>query len=294
MRSLRTRLLLGTTVGAAVVLAVAGGLLHALLRQALIDEFDAALVTRVRSLATLAERDGDRLEFELAEIAVPEFEPGPNAEYYQLWGPDGRSVARSPSLRTADLIPPTKSSPEVTLTTITLPDGRPGRAVTLTFVPRSETPALSSAQAQPATLVLASTTAPLQATLTQVRWLLIVVCAVTLGLTLGVMTLVVEKGLKPVRALSTNIARIGADDLSTRVNTGHQPPELSPIASCLNELLARLEVAFKRERRFTGDVAHELRTPPSPVCDPRSNWPCHASARRLTTRNCWATAWASI
>src|SRR5690625_6983309 len=34
-----------------------------------------------------------------------------------------------------------------------------------------------------------------------------------------------------------------------------------PLATALNELLARLEEVLQRERRFTGDAAHELRTP---------------------------------
>jgi two-component system sensor histidine kinase QseC len=39
------------------------------------------------------------------------------------------------------------------------------------------------------------------------------------------------------------------------------PPELQPIVTRLNELLARLEISFERERRFSADLAHELRTP---------------------------------
>jgi two-component system sensor histidine kinase QseC len=39
------------------------------------------------------------------------------------------------------------------------------------------------------------------------------------------------------------------------------PGELAPIAARLNELLARLEDSFERERRFSSDVAHEFRTP---------------------------------
>ena len=37
--------------------------------------------------------------------------------------------------------------------------------------------------------------------------------------------------------------------------------ELSPICDHLNELMERLEDGFERERRFSGDLAHELRTP---------------------------------
>ena len=39
------------------------------------------------------------------------------------------------------------------------------------------------------------------------------------------------------------------------------PAELRPIAERLNDLLARLDEAFQRERRVTADIAHELRTP---------------------------------
>ena len=39
------------------------------------------------------------------------------------------------------------------------------------------------------------------------------------------------------------------------------PSELKPIAGRLNDLLARLEGSFERERRFSANLAHELRTP---------------------------------
>lgn len=39
------------------------------------------------------------------------------------------------------------------------------------------------------------------------------------------------------------------------------PPELSPLVSTVNTLLARVGRTIERERRFTGDAAHELRTP---------------------------------
>jgi len=39
------------------------------------------------------------------------------------------------------------------------------------------------------------------------------------------------------------------------------PAEMVPVAHRLNDLLQRLEEAFHRERAFTADAAHELRTP---------------------------------
>ena len=39
------------------------------------------------------------------------------------------------------------------------------------------------------------------------------------------------------------------------------PHEIAPIVTRLNDLMARLEEGFERERRFSGYLAHELRTP---------------------------------
>lgn len=39
------------------------------------------------------------------------------------------------------------------------------------------------------------------------------------------------------------------------------PQEIQPLTRALNALLERLQVSFDKERRFTADAAHELRTP---------------------------------
>jgi two-component system sensor histidine kinase QseC len=72
---------------------------------------------------------------------------------------------------------------------------------------------------------------------------------------------VVRSGLRPVERLSEQIAAVGSNDLSARLPNSAVPRELLPIVERLNDLLARVDAAFQRERRFTGDVAHELRTP---------------------------------
>ena len=61
--------------------------------------------------------------------------------------------------------------------------------------------------------------------------------------------------------LAEQASRIDAESLSIRFETQLLPTELNPIGSRLNDLLERLEQAFDRERQFSGDLAHELRTP---------------------------------
>ena len=68
------------------------------------------------------------------------------------------------------------------------------------------------------------------------------------------------RALRPVREIAGTAARLGASDLSERLPvSGHD--EFSELSSSFNAMLARLEEAFDRQRRFTADASHELRTP---------------------------------
>lgn len=70
----------------------------------------------------------------------------------------------------------------------------------------------------------------------------------------------IGRGLRPLVALSQALRRRRPDALEP-VTLPDAPQELEPVVGAVNELLARLSQAFERERRFTADVAHELRTP---------------------------------
>jgi two-component system sensor histidine kinase QseC len=72
---------------------------------------------------------------------------------------------------------------------------------------------------------------------------------------------VVRQGLNPLNSLAAEIAAVKENNLTARVATGPLPAEILPIKERLNDLLSRLEISFNCERRFTADVAHELRTP---------------------------------
>jgi signal transduction histidine kinase len=72
------------------------------------------------------------------------------------------------------------------------------------------------------------------------------------------------RALRPVREIAGTAARLGVNDLSERLPvSGHD--EFSELAVSINAMLARLEEAFDRQRRFTADASHELRTPLSIV-----------------------------
>jgi heavy metal sensor kinase len=68
------------------------------------------------------------------------------------------------------------------------------------------------------------------------------------------------RALQPVREIAKTAARLGASDLSERLPVLGRD-EFSALSSSFNAMLARLEEAFERQRRFTADASHELRTP---------------------------------
>lgn len=69
-----------------------------------------------------------------------------------------------------------------------------------------------------------------------------------------------SRGLKPLRTVSRAISSLGADNLQP-VTLQRVPSEVQPLVDSLNKLLARLSESIDRERSFTADAAHELRTP---------------------------------
>src|SRR5438874_1260301 len=68
------------------------------------------------------------------------------------------------------------------------------------------------------------------------------------------------RALRPVREIAGTAARLGASDLSERLPVSGRD-EFSELSSSFNAMLARLEEAFDRQRRFTAGASHELRTP---------------------------------
>lgn len=66
--------------------------------------------------------------------------------------------------------------------------------------------------------------------------------------------------LRPVRRLGVAAQRIAGGELSTRIElTGDR--DLDPIAESFNDMAGAVQTRIARERRFSGNVSHELRSP---------------------------------
>ncbi len=81
------------------------------------------------------------------------------------------------------------------------------------------------------------------------------------GLAILWVIFIVRDGLRPLRRITDEVVAIDTGSLSGRFEDDDLPDELRPIVSQLNQLMARLEKSFTRERRCSSDLAHEMRTP---------------------------------
>lgn len=92
------------------------------------------------------------------------------------------------------------------------------------------------------------------------RWL-ITLLLVALAVSTAGGYVLAYRGLRPLAQLATAISGIGSATLNKRISATGLPAELVMLAASFNATLARLEDAFARLRRFSADIAHELRTP---------------------------------
>ena len=94
--------------------------------------------------------------------------------------------------------------------------------------------------------------------------------SLTLNLTLGSLAILLlylvggywlaGRVMRPIQTITHAARQISETDLRRRLNLGTKD-ELGELGDTFDQMLARLEAAFDRQRQFTADASHELRTP---------------------------------
>lgn len=273
MRSLQTRLLLGVVAALIVLLAVFSTSVYWGFHRTLFAQFDGVLAAMADILSVSVEMDANEVDVELEVQRMAEFNNPDLPMNYQIWHMDGTPMARSPLLGDSDLPRPSHLNPEEGPRFLTLKDNRfrPIRVVCLVVRPKVENSHEGEESSEPKyfmasersdlVLVVARDLSGLYTQLDTLSRLLMGVALGTVVLSVCIGFVIVRQGLKPLKTIAGQIAEIGEHDLSVRIQGTPVPAEIEPIQMRLNDLLDRLDTAFQRERRFTADAAHELRTP---------------------------------
>lgn len=82
----------------------------------------------------------------------------------------------------------------------------------------------------------------------------------SLPILLLAMILLITRELRPLRRVADDLHRRAPDDTAP-LSTQQVPSEVLPLVTSLNSLFSRTGELLVRERRFTSDAAHELRSP---------------------------------
>lgn len=270
MYSIRKRLNYSIVASLVLILLLAAAYLYLRVSAQVEQVFDAALHDKAQALISLTELDEEGLEFDFAEDGVmQEFVGSEDPQYYQLWQNGSEMLIKSPTLGERDLPHVGNEPGQRHYADLELVDGRQGRLIEIGFMPRVEDEDDEEEEEygeipppQPITLVFARERESLDATLLAIG---LTIAGVVVGISLIAALLIwrlVSSGLAPLSSLARQVGEIDESRLDTRLShAGEQSTETAPIENQLNHLLERLQSAFEREKRFSANVAHELRTP---------------------------------
>lgn len=240
-RSLRVRLVVVFAVGASVALAFCLVLLYILLDRQLWGVLDTDLARRSDDLAA-AVNAGD-LDILRADPLA------------QLYAADGSLLASSLVLGDRPVLDAEQvravGGEEFATRTIALAPSTAPLPVRL----------LSQRIADSRVLTVAVSAGPVQAARDQLLVVLLVVAPLLVGVVSTAGWLVVRAALRPVGVLTREAAAISSLDTDRRLPPVPGRDEIAELARTLDGMLARLGVAFERERAFVDDASHELRTP---------------------------------
>jgi signal transduction histidine kinase len=266
--SLAARLSSFFLVALVVVLLGFSVALFSLARLYLVRQADQRLAAALDTLAAAAEIEPDGIEWEPREHHLTlGLDPGADQVRWTVQDAAGKLVDRSANL--ASGVPGPDWPAPLTETQLAAPALR--ESGQWHFLQRclrpggdGETkPGDGEGQPKYAALVLTSRVS-LAPAWTTLRTLAAALAGLSLGLWLLAALLgrrLCRRALAPVRQMATAARAMGALDLDRRLPGPGTGDELEDLGGAFNGLLARLQEAFERQRRFTGDASHQLRTP---------------------------------
>jgi len=112
-----------------------------------------------------------------------------------------------------------------------------------------------------ALLQLSVPTTPIDQSIATTHLVLIFGILAALGIAIALTLPLINLALRPLVEMERVSARIAAGALSLRLTEPAARDEIGRLARAFNSMVARLEAAFARQKRFVADVSHELRTP---------------------------------
>ncbi len=249
--SLRLRLTLLYTTFMGGILLIFGAAVYILVNVILLNQVDTMLESVANDIMQVSRVDSVG---ELSLISLPPLDMTSNA-YVQVWGPDEKIVAASPSIGTLITpLDPTGLKIGSPLFEDSYPDGAHLRVLS---VP------LAVGERVIGILQIGASLSVVDATRTNLLSTMVVISVVAVLLAGIGSWAVLGRALSPLESITETVDQINrADDLSRRIPYQDETDdEIGEMVVSFNQTLERLESLFTSQQRFLADVSHELRTP---------------------------------
>jgi heavy metal sensor kinase len=252
LRSVRLRLTLWYVLLLAIILAAFSAGIYLTLRHNLYDNLDDSIQNRANILLDIMGYEGSR-----PTLAGRVSSADPNAGEHFVRVFDASGAVTFDNSAAAGDVPVDISAVERALagrpsTRRVSVDGEPMRVRTL---PIERNGAISGA------LEVGLSEGEVTDTLRTLLLILGIAYPVTLALASFGGVFLASRALSPIDKLTRLAHRMSAEDLSQRLNLRLPDDEVGRLARTFDEMIARLDDAFRRQRQFTADASHELRTP---------------------------------
>ncbi len=98
------------------------------------------------------------------------------------------------------------------------------------------------------------------AAIEETRWLTAYLI-MAIVMSAGAAWFAVRWGLRPLKRVAEQASHIDMNCLHQRLDANDVSSEVGPLVDAVNDALARLDAGVARQKRFTANAAHELRTP---------------------------------
>ncbi|MCU1556233.1 MAG: hypothetical protein JWN09_228 [Microbacteriaceae bacterium] len=243
---IRARVTLATAIVVTATLVIAGVALVLLLQQLLVAGLDSTQLTRANDLSA-----------QFRSGALGSVVPGTTTDssLVQVVDSSGAVVASTANVTgEAPVLPHPPSQRQTTTTTITDSPLDTGTAFRIVAEP-------VTLQSGPGWIYVAASLGQVDSAVTQLRTLFIIGLPVVVSVVAVIAWLAVRQSLGPVENIRRRAAAINASDLSQRVPVPPGTDEIALLATTMNDMLSRIEMAATRQRQFVGDASHELRSP---------------------------------
>src|SRR5918992_1027519 len=252
---IRLRLTLWYVALLAIILAVFIASVYLLLRQSLYRHLDESMLNQANALLDVVQYEGDRLSL---PSEVSEMDRSQDEDFVRLFDASGNllgfdnSAALEQVPVDAKVVANTFQGESITRSVKTSENDDLMRVITLPIIRDEDIVGV---------LEVGQSEEDVSDTLTSLLYVMMLAYPLALLAASFDGVFLAGRALSPIDNITRTARHISAEGLKQRLNLRLPDDEVGRLARTFDEMIARLDNAFQRQRRFTADASHELRTP---------------------------------